>query len=325
LAESQLEEKWEEEEERAMNGSVKVAAAQLAPVFLDRDATVEKACTAIREAGRNGASLIVFPEAFVPGYPYWAIVRDPTETPPFQRRLHEQAVEIPGPVTDALCDAAREAGCWVCMGVNEKEGGTLYAAIVYIGPDGRIAGRHRKLVPTNHERMVWGRGDGRDLCVFETPFGVLGGLLCYEHGNALFRYAIQAQREAVHVAMWPGGMPSITGIIDAAVRHYAFEGACFVVNATSILTEEIIRALGEGGNVAKLSPGGGYSAILGPRGQFFAGPADHGEETVLYADLDPAALVDAKTVFDCCGHYARPDVVTLHVRRGAQNPVEMVD
>ena len=308
-----------------MKKPIRAAVAQLAPVFLDRDATVEKACATIAEAGKQGADLVVFPETFVPGYPYWVLFHDPTETGSFQRRLFAQAVEVPSSTTEALGAAAREAGCFVAIGINERDGNTLYNTILYLDADGRIAGRHRKLVPTNHERMVWGRGDGRDLEVLDTPFGALGGLICYEHSNALFRYAVQAKHEALHVAVWPGGMPSITGIIDACMRSYAFEGSCFVLNATSVMTEEIIEALGQGGSTHKLRPGGGYSAIVAPRGVVLAGPAEGSEETLLIADLDPDLVTDAKMVVDCAGHYARPDVVRLQLRQGGHDVLEPLD
>lgn len=299
-----------------MTRTVKVAAAQLAPVFLDRKATVAKACEAILEAGRNGAELVAFPEVFIPGYPYWAMVLDPLSIGPFNRRLFQAAVEIPGPDTETLCRAAKQARCLVVMGLTERAGGTLYNSQLCIGLNGDILGRRRKLVPTSHERMVWGRGDGSDLTVWPTPLGRLGGLVCYEHGNALFRYALQAQGEEVHVANWPGGI-AIDGIIDAAVRHYAFEGQCFVVNVTAVMTEEIITALGESGNVEALKPGGGYSAILSPRGRYLAGPMQEGEG-LLYAELDFDQIVDMKMIVDSSGHYARPDAVRLLLHKSPQ-------
>lgn len=306
-----------------MKNIVKAAVAQLAPVFLDRRSTVEKACRAAIDASKAGAHVIAFPEALVPGYPYWTIVRDPTETGSFMQRLHENAVEIPGESTELLCAAAKEARIHVCIGINERDRGTLYNTVLFIDSEGRILGKHRKLVPTNHERMVWGRGDGRDLNVFETEIGVMGGLICYEHANALFGYALQAQHEQIHLAVWPGGMPSITGVIDAAVRHYAFSGGCFVLCATSILTPEIIDALGKGGSVSKLSPGGGCSMIVGPRGAILAGPAAPDDETILYAELDLAQITEAKTVVDCAGHYARPDVLKLQLYRDRYSSIEI--
>lgn len=300
-----------------MGKTVKVAAAQLAPVFLDREGTVAKACEAIAEAGANGAQLVAFPEVFVPGYPYWAMVLDPLSIGPFNRRLFHAAVEIPGPATDALCAAAGKAKCTAVVGMTEREGGTLYNTQLVIGSGGEILGRRRKLMPTSHERMVWGRGDGSDLGVWQTPLGTLGALICYEHSNPLYRYAVQAQGEQIHVANWPGGI-AINPIIDAAVRHYAFEGQCFVVNVTAILTEEIIAALGAGGG--RLKPGGGYSAILGPRGDFLAGPVEN-EEGLIYAELDFDRIADIKMVVDSAGHYARPDVVRLHLNRTPQRPL----
>jgi aliphatic nitrilase len=308
--------------ERAKMGrTVKAAAAQLAPVFLDRAATVAKTCDAIAEAARRGAQIVAFPESFVPGYPYWALTRDPMSIRDFNRRLFDQAMEIPGPECVTLAAAAKAAGCHVVVGLTEREGGTLYNSQLVIGADGRVLGKRRKLMPTSHERMVWGRGDGRDLEVWRTELGTLGALICYEHSNALYRYAIQAQGEQIHIANWPGGI-AIDGIIDAAARHYAFEGQCFVINVTAVLTPAILAELGDG--ASRLNAGGGYSAIIAPNGRFLAGPATEGE-TILYADLDFDAIVDMKMIVDSAGHYARPDVVRLHVDRRPQNSLIVDD
>jgi len=298
---------------------VRVAAAQVAPVFMDRAATLAKAVDTVLEAARNGAELVVFPEAFVPGYPYWAMALDPMSINAFLQRLYVEAVEIPSVALEPLCAAAREASISVCLGLSERAGGTLYNSQLFIGPDGHIVGRRRKLVPTSHERMVWGRGDGTDLGLFDLPFGRTGGLICYEHANPLFRYALSAQGEEIHIATWPG-LGGISSVVDAACRHYAFEAQAFVINVTSILTSEILAALGPGGSVAKLEPGGGYTAIVTPRGDFLAGPQRDGE-AILYADLDPALIDKAKSIVDTSGHYARPDVVTLHLNRAAQTPL----
>jgi aliphatic nitrilase len=302
-----------------MGRTVKVAAAQLAPVFLNREGTVAKACAAILEAGANGAQLVALPEVFIPGYPYWAVALDPMSIGSFNRRLFHAAVEMPGPATEALCSAARKAKCHAVVGMTEREGGTLYNTQLVIGATGEILGRRRKLMPTSHERMVWGRGDGADLTVWRTPLGTLGGLICYEHSNALYRYALQAQGEEIHVACWPGGL-GIDRIIDAAVRHYAFEGQCFVVNVTGLVTGDIIAALGPGENAGRLKPGGGYSAIVGPRGDFLAGPVEN-EEGLIYAELDFDRIVDMKMIVDSAGHYARPDVVRLHLDGTPQRPL----
>lgn len=304
-----------------MEPIIKAAAAQIAPVYMDRDGTVNKICQTIQEAADNGAQLVVFPETIIPGYPYWAMVKDPSSSLKFfHRELSLQAIDMGGPEIGRLCRAAQNAHCFAVIGVNEKDGGTLYNTQVFIDSKGSIIGKRRKLMPTSHERMVWGWGDGTDLNVWKTSIGVLGGLICYEHTNALYRYAIQAQGEQIHVAMWPGGMPEISDIMDAAIRHYAFEAQAFVVSATSVLTSEIISALGEGESVSRLSPGGGYSAIVDPAGQYLSGPATEGE-TILYAELDFMRIVEINRIVDSAGHYARPDVAHLVINRSKQSPL----
>jgi predicted amidohydrolase len=303
-----------------MSMTFKVAAAQLAPAFLDTERSVAKACSAILEAGRAGAALVAFPEAYLPGYPYFAMVLPPTKISAYMRTLYAQAVEIPSAATDALCASAKAAGVYVVMGVNEREGGTLYNSQLFIGPDGSILGKRRKLVPTSHERMVWGRGDGADLVLFHTSLGTLGGLICYEHANALFRYALQGRGEQIHVANWPGGIPSTHRIVDAATRHYAFEGGCFVISVTSVLTAEALAALPSEVR-DELKPGGGYSAIIAPRGDYIAGPIEDGE-ALIYADLDLALIDRIKSIVDTAGHYARPEVVRLVLDPNRRRAVE---
>jgi aliphatic nitrilase len=299
---------------------IKAAAAQLAPELFDRDRTIEKACSAIAEAGRNGARLVAFPESFVPGYPYFAFLLAPTQINRYVATLYREAVQVPSPATDALCAAAKSAECYVVMGMHERRGGTLYNAQLFIGPDGAILGCRRKLMPTSHERMIWGRGDGSDLSVYKTELGTLGGLICYEHANALFRYALQVQGEQIHVATWPGGMPGINSIIDAAARSYAFEAQAFVINVTSVLTEASLAAL-EPELRDQLKVGGGYSGILTPRGDWLAGPQLEGE-ALLYAELDFARIDAIKSIVDSAGHYARPDVVQLKLNRKPQSPLD---
>ena len=299
---------------------VRVAAAQLAPVFMQRDASVAKACDAIAEAGRHGARLIAFPETFLPGYPYFALYQAPVAINAQVQALYREAVTVPSPATEALCAAAKAASVFVVMGMHERSGGTLYNAQLFIADDGSILGCRRKLVPTSHERLIWGRGDGSDLRVFQTSLGVLGALICYEHSNALFRYALQGQGEQIHVANWPGGMPGIDNIVDAAVRSYAFEAQAFVVTVSSVITQPLLDALPAEVR-ERLTLGGGNSAIVAPRGDYLAGPAREGEQ-LLYADLDLTRIDALKAIVDSAGHYSRPDVVQLKLDRSAKRNIE---
>ena len=307
--------------------TITVAAVQAAPVFLDREACVAKACRLIAEAGANGARLAVFPETWLPGYPIWLDVAPGAalwDHPPAKDafvRLVANAVEVPGPATDALGAAAAAAGCAVVMGINERErgrpAGTLYNAIVTFGPDGRLLGKHRKLVPTYTERLVWGRGDGSTLGVVDTPLGRIGGLVCWEHWMPLARHAMHVAGEQVHAALWP----TVHDLHLVASRHYAFEGRCFVVAVGSALRRgqvpddlTIFRHDGLTPD-AQLLAGG--SAIVGPDGHCLAGPAGS-DETILYADLDLARIPAEHLTFDAVGHYGRPDVFTLTVDTAPQ-------
>lgn len=220
---------------------MRVAAVQASPVLpMDRKATIDKVCGLINEAGRNGAQLVVFPETFVPMYPNWSIdLNDPTEWPANLLALTKEAIEVPGEDTEILGRAAAKAGVYLCLGVNERVkecDGMLYNTLVFIGPDGRFLGKHRKLLPSNREKVFWHRGDGVDIrAVFETPLGRVGGLICYEHLQPLLKYAMFAQGEQIHCACWPGWPHypppgrSNKGVIDATSRSYAIEGQCFVI------------------------------------------------------------------------------------------------
>jgi predicted amidohydrolase len=286
------------------------AAVQAAPVFLDRDATIDKACGLIDEAAKAGAQLIVFPETWIPGYPFWH-----TTPQVFAGKLYAElwknAVEVPSEATQRIADAARKAAAYVVVGLNERDTagrGTLYNTLLYFAPDGTIVRRHRKLVPTFTERTVWGFGDGSDLELVQTPLGRLGGLICWEHEMTLAKYALYAQGEQVHCAVWPA-YSGQNDHIDFGMRQYAFEGACFVVSSCGVvLPGAYPKALGG----APKANGG--SAIVSPRGAYLAGPLYDTEE-ILYADVDLEDAIREKHSRDVAGHYARPDVFQLVVNR----------
>src|SRR5215471_15477155 len=211
--------------------AVKVAAVQAAPVFLDRDATVEKASILIKEAAGNGAELIAFPETFVPTYPDWVWRTPPWSDRGWYERLFDQAVEVPSPATEALGKSSRQAQAYVVVGVNERDGGTLYNSVLYFGPDGALLGKHRKLMPTGGERLVWGSGDGSTLPVFDTPLGRIGGLTCWENYMPLARYAMYAQGIDIYVApTWDN-----SDMWVPTVRHIAKEGRLHVIGVTFCL------------------------------------------------------------------------------------------
>jgi nitrilase len=293
----------------------KVAAVQAAPVFLDRERTTEKACRLIREAGREGARVIGFPETYIPGFPHWFDYRLARECKPLIGELFKNAVEIPGPVSDALGEAAREARETVVMGLNEREPGTLgtlYNTQLFIGPDGRILGKHRKLVPTWTERLVHTGGDASTLMVYPTDVGPVSGLICGENTNSFYRMALLLQGERIHVASWPA-FPDRTdqSAIEIRTRYYAFEGKCFVISATGVFSEEMKELLcPTPAEKAKVLGSGAFSSIIGPTGAYLAGP-DMGGEKILYAEVDPEMTIFEKIGQDVTGHYNRFDLFTL--------------
>jgi len=314
-----------------MTAPFKIAAVQAAPVFMDLDATIEKACRLIGEAAQGGASLVAFPEAFVPGYPIWVWFVPPGKTHPLRAlytRLHANSISIPGPAVDRLGEAAAEWGVTVAIGVNERnsEGSdsTLFNTLLYLGPDGRVLGRHRKLIPTAGERLVWGQAAGSDLEVFDLPFGKVSGLLCWENYMPLARYTLSAKGEQIHVApTWDRGEPWIS-----TMRHVAKESRCFVLGTCQAFHIDDIpddfdfksEYLAEVDGW--LNPG--LSVIVDPDGVVVAGPLE-GEEGILYADVHPDQLIGPRWQLDTAGHYSRPDVFELRVHNEPRPPIVEVD
>jgi len=300
------------------------AAVQASPVFLDRDATVEKAVRLIDEAASNGASLVAFPETWIPGYPGWIFGAAGWDDPRSKRvfaRLQRNAVQVPSRATDALCSAARQNGVHLVVGIHEQDAefstGTIYNSLLFVSDRGDILGVHRKLVPTHAERIVWGQGDGSTLHVFDTPLGRLGGLVCWEHWMPLARFAMHAKGEQIHVAAWP----EVPDIHHLASRHYAFEGRCYVLCVGSYLTTadlpadfELVDAMAAGGDFGgeptEIQPGG--SGIIGPDGSWITEPVS-GREAILYGEIDLARIAEEQQALDSAGHYNRPDVFSLTV------------
>ncbi len=291
------------------------AAVQTAPVFLNKAETVGKIISLIEEAASNGASLIVFPEAIIPAYSYWP--KD-MGTPEGRKlvldaytELYKNSVEIPDEDTGKLCEAASKAGAYVVIGVNERDGGTLYNTILYIGKDGNILGKHRKLMSIDSEKCIWGMGDARDLSVFDTNLGMIGGFFCYEHHMTLAKYAMFKKGEEIHAGLW-AGHGFVKPTMDFASREYAFEGQVFVIASSGHITEEMVP---DSFPLKKHTlwdyPGG--SGIINPRGDYIAGPV-YGKEDIIYADIDRDMIIRAKAVIDGVGHFSRPDILNLDIK-----------
>ncbi len=302
------------------NQQTKVAVVQAAPVLFDREATIEKACGLIEQAAVQGARLILFPEAFIPAYPrglaFGTVVgsRSPVGRRTWQR-YWENTVEVPGPATRKLGDAAKKANVFLAIGVIERDtqrsNGTVYCTLLYFGPDGRLLGKHQKLKPTGGERLIWGEGDGSTLTVIETEVGRIGGLICWENYMPLARMAIY--NKGVEIYLAPTADARDTW--QATLRHIACEGRCFVLGCNQYMTKDMypddLKGLKELDEQPETMCRGG-SAIISPLGKVLAGPL-YEQEGILFADLDLAAIVRSKFDFDVVGHYARPDVFQLIV------------
>ena len=310
----------------------KAAAVQAAPVYLDREKTLKKTIALIEKTSSQGAELVVFPESFIPGYPYFIWLGTPMTMPEQYARLFKQwflnAVEIPGPTTDALCTAARNCNSYVVVGVTEREGNTCYNTLLFIDRNGSILGKHRKLMPTHAEKTVWGMGDGSDLVVFETDLGKISGLLCWEHTMNLIRHALYTMGEQVHCAVWTGasnlrGWEELFNMgTEISARYHAHVGECFVINVQNTcdeMTREILCDTDDKKELFKV--GGGWTAIIAPGGQILAGPLKD-KEGILYAELDLSSIIDWACWHDAVGHYARNDVVSLVINREKYSAVK---
>ena len=322
---------------------VKVAVVQAAPVFMDKQKTIEKACRLIKDAGRNKAELIAFSEAFIPAYPAYYTVgyeTNPHEWTDYMIALQDNSVVIPSEDTEILGQAAKEAGAYVVMGLNELDDRagscTVYNTLLFIGKDGQVMGRHRKTMPTYTERIYWGKGDASDIRVFDTDIGRIGGLICWENHMTLIRAAMIHRGEDFHIAVWPGNWKrGETHLLDAdtspggalcnlqsLIKVHAFEAGAFVLSACGFLTPEdfperwhYIRD----GNHINYDWALGGSSIVNPAGRYLVEP-NFEKDAILYAECHANQIKAVKAVFDSLGHYSRWDIAQLAVRQEAWNP-----
>ncbi|WP_006245715.1 nitrilase-related carbon-nitrogen hydrolase [Mycolicibacterium tusciae] len=297
--------------------AIKAAAVQMSPVLYSRDGTVEKVVAKIAELGGRGVQFATFPETIVPYYPYFTFLQAPHELSKEHLRLLDQAVTIPSVSTDAIADAARSAGVVVSIGVNERDGGTLYNTQLLFDADGTLLQRRRKLTPTYHEKILWGQGDASGLQVVDTAVGRIGQLACWEHFNPLFRYALIADGEQIHSAMWPGsfGGPLFAKQTEIAVRNHALESGSFVINATGWLdADQQAQIVADTGGPADPISAGSFTAIVSPHGELLTEPIVSGEGDAI-ADLDFSLIDQRKSKMDASGHYGRPELLSLLIDR----------
>ncbi len=291
------------------------AAVQSSPVLYSQEGTVASVCNWIEQLSKEGVQLAVFAETLIPYYPYFSFVQAPYAMGKQHLRLMEESVTVPSTATKAIAAAAKAANMVVSVGVNERDGGTLYNAQLLFDADGTLVQHRRKITPTYHERMVWGQGDGSGLKAVDTQVGRIGSLACWEHYNPLARYALMADHEQIHVGMFPGSLVGeiFAEQIEVTIRHHALESGCFVVNATSWLSpEQQSQIVEDTGGPLKAISGGCFTAIVSPEGKLLGTPlgSDSGEGACI-AELDLSLIAKRKRMMDSVGHYSRPELLSL--------------
>ena len=298
---------------------IKAAAAQIKPVLFSGIGTTEKVCDTIRTAAAQGADIIVFPETFVPYYPYFSFITPPVFQGKDHLKLYEESVVVPGPLTDMVGQTAKECNMVVVLGVNERDHGSLYNTQLVYDVTGEIALKRRKITPTYHERMIWGQGDGSGLRAVDTAIARIGALACWEHYNPLARYALMADHEEIHCSQFPGSLVGqiFSDQIEVTIRHHALESGCFVINSTGWLDEDQINTITPDPKLQKALRGGCMTAIISPEGVHLCEPLTQGEG-IIYADLDMALITKRKRMMDSVGHYSRPELLSLHLNKDSQ-------
>ncbi|MFW8567200.1 carbon-nitrogen hydrolase family protein [Orrella sp. 11846] len=311
---------------------IKLASVQAEPVYMDTDKTIDKVCNLVKEASKNGANIIAFSESFVPGFPYWCRYVSQAESVHYTKQLLEQAILIPGNETAKLCQVARENNIAIVIGVTEKTPnahGTLYNTNITIDNNGVIVGRHRKLMPTLGEKLVWAFGDGEGLLVHSTKFGKIGTLICGENANSLARFVLIAEGEQVHVANYPAvpkndpGGYNMSKDIEIRSAAHSFEGKVFTMATSCVIGESTKNFYKDDETIFKFleSGGNGHTAIYGPLGTVIAGPLDNDIEDIVYADVNLEDALLTKLRHDIGGGYNRFDIMRVSVNRTSNQTI----
>jgi nitrilase len=314
-----------------MPKQVKVAAAHLAPIFMDSDASAQKAAEWILLAGQQNIELLVFPEVFLPGFPYWINCYPPLIQAELNTRYQQQSVLADGPEMAAIADASRQSGVTVVMGLSERRqaGRTCHNSAAFVTPENGLIGMHRKLQPTYAERYIWGQGDGSGLIAPDTPVGRISALCCWEHTMNLARQSMIEMQAEIHAALWPSlstmaGFDEIANLqIEAMMRNHALSGGCFVISASSPVTQEMLDFMETAlGPQDFLKVGGGWSTVIHPFTASLVEPHSGTEEKLVAVTVDLDDIDSAKLWLDGTGHYARPEILKLVVDRREKNTVE---
>jgi len=314
-----------------MSIKFKAAVVQAAPVFMDLDASIDKAIGFIERASQEGASIVAFGECWFPGYPWWIWLSLPAHNVQYFQQYHENSLVVDSPQFNRLAQAAKDNNIFLSFGASERDHGSLYIAQFLFDNEGQLLKGRRKLKPTHMERTVYGDGDGSDFEVTETAIGRVGQLACWEHIQPLSKYAMYSMHEQVHVAAWPSfsTYPQAYSLgaeaNNAASQIYALEGQCYVLAPCGVFSQDMYDMMVTTDEQAELvSVGGGYAQIYGPDGSPLCEPLPHDEEGLLFAEIDLGAIAVAKSFADPVGHYSRPDVTRLLLNKTKQSPVDVL-
>lgn len=306
---------------------LRLGAAQVAEVFMDRDATIAKDCEYIHRAGEMDLDLLVFPEFHVSASPHWYRFSEDADFDSYYRRLFKSSVSIPSSATETLCEAAKKAGTAVVIGVNERDersAGSIYNSQLFIDSDGSLLGVRRKLMPTNYERLFHARGSGENVTVFDSSIGTISGMMCGEHMNCLLGFSLLGLGEEIHAASWPAytwrDRENRENRLGVPSKYHALTGAVPTVVATGVMTEELAEAIGH----PEWEPGSGTSSILSHAGEYLAGPKWEGEG-IIHADVDLEERLSSKAYMDILGHYNRFDIFSLSLNKNPDNVLSVVN